>query len=97
MAVAIAAVLINQRRASDAYIKDHSLSAFLEDANRGFADPVAFVTKNLAEVTQTIAIYGDLNNVPPATTTVPGQILGVPTYMVIGAVAVVFLLLTRKG
>lgn len=67
-ALALVAISIYQRRATDAYQQFHdqgSLAA-LEAANRGFADPVAFVTGHLADVTSAVRGFADSVGLPPA-------------------------------
>jgi hypothetical protein len=66
MATALWAVIIYQRRAAEAYkqIKDAGSEAAVNRANAGFADPVAFVTSNLAEVTTTIGSFADSLGLP---------------------------------
>lgn len=61
MEVALPAVVLYQRRATAAYeqYEDAGSLAVLEQANQAFTNPVAFVTANLANVTNTIASYGD--------------------------------------
>jgi len=55
--VALAAIAIFQRRATDAWNQFHDAGsqAAIAAANAGFADPVGFVTTHLAEVTSAIA------------------------------------------
>lgn len=96
--VAFAAVLLNSRRAYEVFQRDPSLKSFLDRASQGWASPVKFVSDNLAEITKTIAIYGDLNGVPPAKSIIPGNILGIPTPIILGlGVVIAYLLLTKKG
>lgn len=67
--LALTAVLIYQRRATDAFAKFHDMGseAAIAKANGGIADPVAFVTANLPEVTSVIASFGDSIGLPAAT------------------------------
>ncbi len=66
--LALAAVAIYQRRAADAFSQFHDAgsAAMLTAANVAFADPVSFVTANLADVTRTIAGYADSVGLPSA-------------------------------
>lgn len=87
--LALAALLIFQRRSTDAYNAAHDQGSAnaIQAANEGFADPVGFVTSNLATVTQTVALFGDSLGLPaPAG---PGAAAGggIPTalYVVAGA------------
>src|SRR5262245_41666920 len=68
LGLATAALTIYQRRAADAYAHFHdqgSLQA-IEKANTGFADPVAFVTNNVAEVTTVLHAFADSLGLPAA-------------------------------
>jgi hypothetical protein len=67
LGLATMALTIYQRRASDAYSQFHdqgSLNA-INQANAGFADPVAFVTKNLSVVVSTLRAFADALGIPP--------------------------------
>jgi len=72
--LAMAAVLIYQRRATEAYNQFHDAGSAqaIEAANAGFGRPVEFVTGNLAEVTQAIANFADSLGLPAAITTSSG-------------------------
>lgn len=80
MPLAIAAVLIYQRRASDAYSRfgDQGSLAALNAANGAFADPVGFVTSRLAEVVSTISSFGDSLGIPAADGS--STLAGLPTW-----------------
>lgn len=64
--LAVVAITIYQRRAADAFSQFHDAgsAAAIAAANLGFADPVQFVSSNLADVTRTIAGYGDSLGLP---------------------------------
>jgi hypothetical protein len=94
-AVAMAAVLIYQRRATDAYnqMGDRGSADAIAKANQGLADPVGWVTANLADVTQVIAAYGDINKLPPATlpdagTGMPGSGPDLSTLLLIAGIGI---------
>ena len=67
--LALAAVLIYQRRATDGFTKFHDMGseAAITKANQGLVDPVSFVTANLPEVTSVIAAFADSLGLPAAT------------------------------
>jgi len=68
LGLATAALTIYQRSATDAYAHFHdqgSLQA-IDKANAGFADPVAFVTNNMAEVLTVLHAFADSLGLPPA-------------------------------
>lgn len=62
------ALLIYQRRLTDAYtqVHDAGTAAAIDAANAGFADPVAFVSPRIAQVTSTIATFADALGLAPA-------------------------------
>jgi hypothetical protein len=62
------ALLIYQRRLTDAYtqVRDAGTAAAINAANAGFADPVAFVSPRVAQVTSTIATFADALGLAPA-------------------------------
>jgi hypothetical protein len=64
--VAIAAVTIFQRRATDAWnqFHDQGSAAAIDAANAAFADPVSFVTARLSEVTTAVAGFADASGLP---------------------------------
>jgi hypothetical protein len=94
--LATRAVLIVQRRAAEAYAADPAGAAdLLNKANQGFADPVGWLNKNLDMALRTMTIYGDVHGVPKAT--VPGEVLGVSTPILLWIVALGAFLLLRKG
>jgi hypothetical protein len=66
--LAIAAVTIAQRAATDSYEKFHDQGSAqaIDAANAGFSNPIPFVNANMASVTQTIANLGDSLGLPPA-------------------------------
>lgn len=93
--LATMATTIYQRRATDAYNQFHdqgSLNA-INKANAGFADPVTFVTNNLADVVTTIRAYADSLGIPPATSDAPGD-TGISTgTLILAALAAAWFLL----
>ncbi len=68
-ALALAAVVIYQRRATDAYSQFHDAGSAqaITAANLAFADPVTFVNQHLADVISTIASYADSLGLPGPT------------------------------
>lgn len=66
--LALAALTIYQRRSTDAFNQFHDAgsAAAIAAANLGFANPVAFVTGALSDVTRTIAGYADSMGLPNA-------------------------------
>jgi hypothetical protein len=66
--LALAAVLIYQRRATDGFSKfrDATSEALITKANQGLIDPVSFVSANLPEVTSVIAAFADSLGLPAA-------------------------------
>jgi hypothetical protein len=76
--LAVVALTIYLRRSTDAFTQFHDAgsAAAIASANLGFADPVAFVTGNLADVTRTIAGYGDSLGLPASdgTSTIMGGV-----------------------
>lgn len=86
--LALAALLIFQRRYTDAYNAAHDQGSAnaIQAANEGFADPVGFVTSNLAAVTQAVALFGDSLGLPAPDGPASGS-GGIPTalYVVAGA------------
>lgn len=95
LALATRAVLVVQKRAAEAYAADPSGAAdLLNKANQGFVDPVGWLNKNLDMALQTMTIYGDVHGVPKAT--VPGEVLGMSTPILLGIVALGAFLLLRK-
>ena len=76
--LALSALLIYQRRATDSYNQFHDASSAqaITKANAGFSDPVGFVSQNMAEVTQVIGNFADAVGLPPAITTTSGVLTG---------------------
>lgn len=66
--LALVAVTIYLRRATDAYNQFHDAGSeqAIAAANAGFADPVAFVTPRLADVTQVVSEFADSLGLPAA-------------------------------
>jgi hypothetical protein len=64
--LAIAALTIYQRRATDGYNQFHDAGsqAAIDAANAGFADPVSFVTAHLSEVISTVTAFADSLGLP---------------------------------
>ncbi len=73
-ALAMAALLIYQRRATDAYAQFHDAGTATEIdlASKGFADPVAFVAPQMAHVTEVIGAFADSLGLPSS----PGSAAG---------------------
>lgn len=67
-ALAQVALLIYQRRLTDAYnqLRDAGTAAAIDAANAGFADPVAFVSPRVSQVTSTIGTFADALGLAPA-------------------------------
>lgn len=90
-ALAMAALLIYQRRATEAYeqFQDVGSAQAIAQANAGFADPVGFVTSRLFEVVTTIRSFGDLLGLPAAEQGDTGSVGGVNTMILlaVGALA----------
>lgn len=74
-ALALAALTIYQRRATDAYSQFHDVGSemAINAANAGFSDPVSFVTGRLPEVITTVGAFADALGLPP-----PGSASGGP-------------------
>lgn len=74
--LALTAVVIYQRRATDAYSQFHDVgsAAAIAAANLGLVDPTAFVSARLPEVINTVASYADSVGLPPAdgSVSIPG-------------------------
>ena len=88
--LALVATTIYQRRSTDAYAQYHDAgsAAAIERANRGFADPVTFVTANLSDVTNTIGGFADAVGLPMSTDDAAGGGLGTTTILLIAGAAV---------
>jgi len=67
-ALALTAITIYLRRATDAYNQFHDAAsaAAIDKANKGFADPTTFVQANLYDVTSTIGMFADAAGLPAA-------------------------------
>jgi hypothetical protein len=97
--LATAALTIYQRRATDAYNQFHDAGSqvAITTANAGFADPVAFVTGHLSEVTQTLQQFADSLGIPAASSGAPADTGPSGGPLLIGAVIVgVWWLMERK-
>lgn len=68
--LAIVAVTIYQRRATDAFAQFHDAGSEAEiaSANAAFANPVGFVSTHMAQVTQAIGNFADSLNLPSGMT-----------------------------
>lgn len=66
--LALHAVLIYQRRATDAYTQFHDTGSeqAINLANQGLADPVAFTSTRIANLTTVIGTFADSLGLPPA-------------------------------
>lgn len=67
VALATMALVIYQRRATDAYNQFHDAGSqqAIAAANAGFADPPGFVTDHLTDVTQTLQAFADSLGIAP--------------------------------
>lgn len=99
MDVALPAVVLYQRRATAAYqqFQDAGSLAVLEQANQAFTSPVAFVTANLANVTNTIASYGDSVGLAPAASGASGGGVDVTQLAVLAGVGLAVWWMMRKS
>lgn len=66
LALAVPALTIYQRRATDSYNQFHDAgsAAAIASANQGFADPVAFVTGNLSDVLTSVTQLANALGLP---------------------------------
>ena len=92
-ALAMAAVLICQRRATDAFTQFHDAgsAAAIAAANLGLLDPVTYVNARLADTTSTVASYADSMGLPAASSTISIPGIGdvsTTTLLMVGAAAV---------
>lgn len=101
--LALIALTIYQRRATDAYNQFHDAGseAAIARANAGFADPVTFVMANLAEVASAIGSFADSLGIAGASSStipgLPGTIAGIDTTTILLAAggALVLWMVTR--
>lgn len=87
--LALVAITIYQRRATDAYGQFHDAGSAdaITRANAGFADPARFVMMNLPDVTQSIGSFADSLGLPAGDAAtgstgvpgLPGTIAGIDT------------------
>lgn len=65
-ALALTAVLIMQRRATDAFSQFHDAGseAAISEANMALNDPIVYVTTHIGQVTKTIEAYADSLGLP---------------------------------
>jgi len=91
--IALVATTIYLRRATDAYNQFHDAGslAAITRANLGFADPVGFVTGNLADVVSTIGSFADSLGLPAASSD-DATIAGVDSRLLLYAAAGALLL-----
>jgi hypothetical protein len=98
--LATVALTIYQRRATDAYNQFHDTGSqqAITAANAGFADPVAFVTGHLSEVTKTLQAFADSLGIPPASsgTAAPDDGSSSGTLMLAAGILAVWWLMERK-
>ena len=82
------ALLIYHRRLTDAYaqVGDSGTATAINAANAGFADPVAFVSPRIAQVTSTIATFADALGLAPAAGASPGDGIGPGTLLLAAVV-----------
>lgn len=92
--LALVAVTIYQRRATDAFNQFHDAGseAAITLANQGFANPVAFLAPRMGEVTSTIAAFADSLGIPPAAGASSTSALGDSSNLLLLAAAVAALL-----
>jgi hypothetical protein len=78
--LALTALTIYQRRATDAYNQFHDAGSemAINAANAGFSDPVSFVTARLPEVLATIGGFADALGLPSNPTPGTGPEIGSP-------------------
>lgn len=90
--VAMAAMALMQRRATDAYSNAKSTvdkagaAALISQVNQGWSDPVSFVNGSIDSITATIATYADLHGVAKAASS---TIAGIDTTTILIGAAVV--------
>lgn len=91
--VAPVAVVIYQRAATDSYNQfgDRGSAQQIDKANTGLADPVGFVSTNMAEVTSVIAALADSLGL----SSTPGAAGVSRTFLIIGGIAIAAWLLSR--
>lgn len=98
-ALALTALTIYQRVSADSYNQFHDAgsASAISRANAGFADPVAFVTANLSEVTRAIGTFADSLGLPGSQPLDPGSLplLAGGTMMMIAGLAIAFWVITR--
>jgi hypothetical protein len=85
--LALTALLIYHRRASDAYAQFHDAgsAALIDAANAGFSNPVSFVTGRMDEVTKTVAQFADSVGLPPAQGSAVAGDIPLPLLLAAGA------------
>lgn len=96
-ALAVAAVTIYLRRATDAYNQFHDAAsaAAIDKANKGFSDPSAFVMANLYDVASTIGMFADsVGLAPPEGSGVADGVH--PLVLAAGALGLLLLLKGKK-
>lgn len=102
-AVAVAAAWIYHRRAQDAVLQfaDKGSADLVRRASAAIADPQGFVTKNIAEVTQTIKGYADANGLGSSRLSIAGKVADLaksPLVLVaVGAGLLLFVVTNKKG
>lgn len=100
-ALALAAVLICQRRATDAFTQFHDAgsAAAIAAANLGLLDPVTYVNARLPDTVSTVASYADSMGLPAAgsTISIPGiGDVSTTTLLMVGAAAVLGYMVLHK-
>lgn len=94
--LATAAVAIYARRAREAYEANPQLDRVISRARIALDNPLAFASENLGEVYETVAMYGDMNDVPPARNGF-FDTLGIPaSYIFVAAALGAYLYYRRK-
>jgi hypothetical protein len=92
--VAPIAVVIYQRAATDSYNQygDRGSAQQIEKANEGFANPVGFVSTNMAEVTGMVAALADSLGLPSSGGSGSGMSR---TLLIVGGIALAAWVLSR--
>lgn len=99
MDLALPAVLIYQRRATDAFSQFHDMGseAAITRANSGLKDPVGFVSENMGEVITTISSFADSLGLPASSGIAALTGLSSTTLVMIAAGGAAALLMLRRG
>lgn len=97
--LALAAVLIYQRSATDSFAKFHDDGSrqAIEAANAAFSNPVAFVSSRMGEVTTTAANMADSLGLPGAGGGLVGGMSTSTIVLIVGLVGAMFFMHKRGG